>query len=639
MGLRTLLLDLAKDRDVKLDLEELDAIGLSDDDEQVDGTLIDRDVQRDAEVLSGELPGSASGLAEIFLSAPKGKVVEKDGLLWSPIAVEGQWAMRPDGKGGKIKAPLQLVAGHSTNQRRKIGMQDVVDNFVDRAVDDVTIPTTHNNGPLENTGYVEKLAIVDGKVKGKTVKVLMAGEKYTNKIAEQSVREGSARRRSMGLLYDYVRTDTAKSYPVALEHVALTPRPWLRGMPKLARPLSDPAELSTVSLSLSDDGPSEADLETLLSEAVSDDDLTDFLAEPAVQWAHEDSPKWLQDQVNAILSEARRKKQKAKSDKASMVCEETAYYRCREAKPGSALISDNYDDGANYWVAAITVESGKVSIADFKDWEPTKRVWVSDEREQPTGDKTPLSDVEITVGPIEVMDPAALALHLAQEMRRNTKSSSNDSTPKNDPPRGGGEVDGTKNSTLQLSDEARALIKAEQDKNAALALQLAETNKKVDLLLGTNNVNAASAFITHLKAPVESGGLGLSEDRGFGGMLVEIEQIMLADDGGPAVRSDHFSDEKTNPDGTLTVSDALKRVFGALRTAEGSTLKLGEVIERPVVDKDGVDGKPPKDDDDVDESMLSDDELLALEEKDNPTALTGTGIKLAAGSNGDGKGD
>lgn len=637
MPLRTLLLGLAKDRGIEIDPEELDAIGLSEDDDTAVED-IKPPVEHDVEILSSTLPGSASGLAEIFLEAPKGKVVEHDGLLWSPIAVEGQWAMRPDGKGGKVRAPLKLVSGSSTNQRRQIGMADIVSNFDDGAVEQVTIPTTHNNGPLENTGYVEKLKIVDGKAKGKTVKVLMAGENYTDKVARQKVLEGSTRGRSMGLLYDYERTDTAKSYPVALEHVALTPKPWLRGMPKLARPLSDPSELATVSLSLSDDGPSEDDLETLLSDAVNDD--TDFLAEPAVQWSHEDSPQWLRQQVDDILREARREKLKKFPKNGSMICDEpTPSYRCTEAKPGSALIADGWGDGANYWVATITVADGKVSLAGFKDWASTKQVWVADEREQPKGDKAPLSDVTVTITSPPLTDPsnAELALRIAQARRRGTTLSQQDPKPAIEPPRGGGEVDGSEG-TLQLSDEARALIKAAEDKSAALEVQLAETNKKVDALLGTNNVNAASAFITHLKAPVESGGLGLSEERGFGGMLVEIEQIMLADDGGPAVQSDHFADEATNKDGTLTISESLKRVFGALRTAEGSTLKLGEIIEQPIAKKDGdslTDGKPPKDDTDVDVNNLSDDELLARHEAAHPGALEAAGIPLS--QNGTGK--
>lgn len=644
MGLRKLLLDVANDRGLKIDPDELEAIGLSDDD-QDDIEVETETALVDAEILTSALPGSASGLAEIFLSSPKGKVVEHDGLLWSPIAMEGQWATRPDGKGGKLRAPLQLVAGHSTNQRRKIGMQDIVDNFVDRAVDDVTIPTTHNNGPLENTGYVEKLAIVDGKSKGQTVKVLMSGEKYTDMVAKQKVKEGSTRGRSMGLLYDYVRTDSGKSYTVALEHVALTPKPWLRGMPKLARPLSDPAELATVSLSLSDDGPSEADLETLLSEAVGDD-LADFLAEPAVQWSHEDSPQWLRQQVDEILRAARREKlNKRPKNNGSMIYEDPIVsYRCTEAKPGFALIADGYSDGANYWVAAITVTDGKVTLADFKDWASTKQVWVSDEREQPTGDKAPLGDVHVTIQ--NVGDPPD-PLHLAQMMRRVSRKRADmenlqDPTQANDPPRGGGEVDGQKEGTLQLSDEARALIKAAEDRAAAAEKKADQLSESVDKLLGTSNANAAAAFIAHLKAPVDTGGLGLSEELGFGGMLAEIEQIMLADDGGPAVKSDHFADDKTNKDGTLTISESVKRIFGALRTAEGSTLKLGEIVEAPVVQVDGKNGKPAKDEkpDEVDESKLSDEEILARIEAEEPGRLTKHGIKLSASAatNGDGKG-
>lgn len=644
MGLRTLLLDLSKDRGIEIDPDELDSIGLSDEDvvEKIASSAGDK------EVLSAQLPGSASGLAEIFLAAPKGKVVEANGLLWSPIGMEGQWATRPDGRGGKVKAPLKLIAGRSKSQRKQIGMQDIVDAFDDGAVESVTIPTTHNNGPLENTGFVEKLAIVDAKTKrGGTVKVLMSGERYTDLKAKQKVKEGSTPGRSMGLLYDYTRTDSAKTYGVALEHVALTPKPWLRGMPRLARPLSDPAELSTVSLSLSDDGPSEADLETMLVDAVSEDD-SDFLAEPAVQWNHEDSPQWLRQQVNDILSEARRKKVYAKRSSAAslMVDDPTPCYRAVEAKPGSALIADGYGDGSNYWVAGITVADGKVSLADFKDWSSTKQVWVSDVREQPTGDQVPLSDVEVVVrAPNDAIDPLLLAQDLRRALSpkvsrlRADTTDLQDPNPNNEPPRGGGEVDGQKDGTLQLSDEARALIKAAEDRAAAAEAKTEKLSETVDKLLGTSNANAAAAFITSIKAPISSGGLGLSEDLGWGGMLVEIEQIMLADDGGPAVRSDHFADEKTNPDGTLTVSDAIKRVFGALRTKEGVILKLGEVVEEPVVRVDGKDGKPPKDDSEVDESMLSDEEILARIEKEHPGKLGRAGVMVPIGStNGDGKG-
>jgi hypothetical protein len=257
----------------------------------------------------------------------------------------------------------------------------------------------------------------------------------------------------------------------------------------------------------------------------------------------------------------------------------------------------------------------------------------------------PLADaLAITIeNQTDLTDPLkiAQATRIAGARRAMDLLHQQDHKSANDPPRGGGEVDG-QNSTLQLSDEAKALIAAAEAKAEALALQLSETNKRVDALLGTANVNAASTFIAHLKAPVESGGLGLSEERGFGGMLVEIEQIMLADDGGPAVKSDHFADDK-NKDGTLTVSAALQRVFGALRTAEGSTLKLGEVITPPVTQVDGKDGKPPKTDEieTVDESNLSDAEILARIEAETPGRLTKHGVKVeapAVSTNGDGKG-
>src|SRR4051812_32210089 len=112
MGLRDLLTKLAGDNGIELDDEELDSLGLSDDEEiSVD--------------LSDILPGNAAGQVELFLETPAGATEQVGDLIWEPIAREGQWALRPDGRGGKKRVPLKIVAGHSKNQRREIGLQDV----------------------------------------------------------------------------------------------------------------------------------------------------------------------------------------------------------------------------------------------------------------------------------------------------------------------------------------------------------------------------------------------------------------------------------------------------------------------------------------------------------------------------------
>lgn len=189
-------------------------------------------------------------------------------------------------------------------------------------------------------------------------------------------------------------------------------------------------------------------------------------------------------------------------------------------------------------------------------------------------------------------------------------------------------------STLQLSDEARRLIQAAEDRAKAAEQKADKLSQTVDGLLGTANASRADAFILELK------GMGLDEEHGFSGMLNEIHKIMLEDDGGPALQADHFADDK-NTTGELTLSDCFRRVFGALKTADGVTLKLGEIVTPTGEvldddDKDGKDpGKPGKGDKVIDEANLSDEDLLRLQEKDHPGVLAKAGIKLSDNGGGD----
>jgi hypothetical protein len=49
----------------------------------------------------------------------------------------------PNGK--KLRRPLKVVAGKSKNQRKEIGLQDLVDAFNEEAIENVTVPSSHNN--------------------------------------------------------------------------------------------------------------------------------------------------------------------------------------------------------------------------------------------------------------------------------------------------------------------------------------------------------------------------------------------------------------------------------------------------------------------------------------------------------------
>lgn len=178
------------------------------------------------------------------------------------------------------------------------------------------------------------------------------------------------------------------------------------------------------------------------------------------------------------------------------------------------------------------------------------------------------------------------------------------------------------NSTLQLSDEAQRRIDEAEKKAAAADKRAADLEKKFSVLFSDNTQTKADEFIGYLK------GIGLDETRGFAGALVEIRELMLADDGGEAVQSDKFSDD-TNAEGTLTLSEALRRVFKAIELGDDGKLKLGQTIVQPPVTKEtetkdgevklGDDGKPlPNSEEEDDFESLSADEQAARLAKGNP---------------------
>lgn len=154
--------------------------------------------------------------AELFFADPA-VAVDNDGLVWKPMLPQGVWKIGPNGK------QLRVIAGKSPDQRKAIGMQDIVDAFNGGAVAHVTIPKTHDDRVDDNTGYVQKVAIRPYK----GIPTLFGGHKFTDKVILGKVKEGSIANTSVGLEFDYQRKSDAKKFPIVLRHNALTNRPWL----------------------------------------------------------------------------------------------------------------------------------------------------------------------------------------------------------------------------------------------------------------------------------------------------------------------------------------------------------------------------------------------------------------------------
>jgi hypothetical protein len=622
-AIATLLKRLGNEHGIEIDDDELTELGLSDIEEFAAGG------ETNLDVLGDTLSGEAAGAVEIFLNEPvsmlaSGKALESDGLMWEPIIREGQWAVRPGARGQKVRRPLKVIAGKSTNQRKQIGLQDIVDAFDDRAIEHVTVPTSHDNDVTQNTGFIKGLKIVMSTIKDKATKkdkkvaVLMGGYDIRKADIKTSMLDGSIASRSAGLLYDYVNTETGKTYPVALEHVALTNKPWITGMKAFGRKLVGKKLSETIGLSLSDDEPDEAEL-------LSDDDPLDGLelAELSTVWAQDEDPDWLREQTSVQLRAARAKKAAengAAGEKSWVVMEGLPYYRCVRAKPGTALIADGYGDEANYWAAPIKVVDGFVELEeDLGKWEAVKREYVKDEDRSsfPEG-REPLKD-EAPEIPIKLS-----RRELAVKARKARASKTDLGVPPedNETTSRGGEHMAGESGTLQLGEEAQKAILAAEARAKAAEEKADKLDQQMQTLLGAHVANNADANVRKITA------MGFTPEKGFSGVLARCRDLFSADDGEPAVQSDKFSTD-TNSEGTLSLSEAIMSVFDAFEKAEDGMVKLGEQVVQPLASKEaektkdgevklGDDGKPlPKEEEDPDFSALSEEEQQAQLLADN----------------------
>lgn len=165
-------------------------------------------------------------VAEVYLTAAE-KAEEKDGLIWKTIAREGTWKYRPGDKQKPVESPLTFVkSGKSNADKFIVSIEELKNNFDSGAKQYVTVPISHDDKPLENTGFVREMKIEEegGKVS------LRAGIEFTESDVKEKVLNGSIADISSGILFDYIKKDDGKKYNAVVGHTALTNNPWLNGM-------------------------------------------------------------------------------------------------------------------------------------------------------------------------------------------------------------------------------------------------------------------------------------------------------------------------------------------------------------------------------------------------------------------------
>ena len=287
-------------------------------------SLSSLDVNNEKESFSDE--NDVSHSYEIFFSGSDTE--EEDGLVYKDIMIEGEWAYRP-GPGQKPQpVPLKVVSGYA-EEDNEIGMSDLIDAFNDGAIDHVTIPTSHDDKPHENTGYVKVLEIVDRGDK----KALRAGLDFTEPDIKGKATRGSIANTSAGIIFDYIKKDTGKKFRQVLGHVALTNKPWLNGMKPFGVNASEDSEHEITPLVLAD-----------------------------VIWNNSESFTWIREELTKQLN-------------SGLSGEE---YGVADVSNGKALIGkfDNSGNIDNYVVPFTITDENTLKVSDSESWIKASKEWV-----------------------------------------------------------------------------------------------------------------------------------------------------------------------------------------------------------------------------------------------------------------------
>ncbi len=552
---------------------------------------------------------------EIYVQGGIGEdvLLGEDGFVWAPILRSGTLALRPGPNGQKVAEPLVFVPGLSTNTRKEIGLQNLVDAFESDAVQHVTIPTTHENSVLQNTGYIRGLKIVDSKrVPGQ--KVLMAAHDFTEPDVKARIERGSIANRSCGILYDHADTETGTVYPQVLEHVALTNKPWVRGMTAYGEVSEEDFSERTVVpmllsegtlppiLTASEGARSKPAIENskkiVVSTRLSTEEIRTALDLADVAWGDQPS-------LNMIQSGLAEHFRSLRPDGECGY----PYYSVIDCGLAQALVQIDYGsdgDPADAWVVPFSLDGdNKPVVSDFSQWTPVERAWIADE--DAATDRDELAKIMSgaragTTDFSDTTDPTPRD-HLSEQ---NERGGAMPPTIK--------EVIGR----LDLSDEAKSVFE-----------RLATENEQTKALLSEATKVAKKDRVT---AKVKE-----LQDAGFpSGFCASYETIALSDDGQVATVL-HLSDGGTMIPVEQTATQIADRLVAALPKDESGKLALadrGNLLENPLTARPAVDAEQQAKVEGKAKKPLTGDEYLAEMEAASPGVTAALHLSNGNGSNG-----
>lgn len=344
-----------------------------------------------------EVPAELMGGAELFCGAAG--TDERDGLVWTNALRTGTWKVNPvAGATGPLVIDLPWL-------------KEVKAAFDEGAWEHVTVPTSHRDGALENTGYVRALEIVPDPER-EDRHLLRAGIGFTEPEAEARAKRGSVPGVSVNVKFNVREPESGKVFPKVLTHLALTPAPFVSGLKAFtaSSATTTTSNASVLGSYLLDDEEAWIDVTEI---AFTQEEMTTLLelakrgerAFGAEVWDEERDYEYVRQQINAQLSKGyfldaegdlveRDDTDPALSPAYVWVKGMTPERVLVCAHGGSVYESEHaaydaaiYNGEARGWVLGYEVsEDGEVTIDPIDEWVPVAKTWVELSLEFELGD-------------------------------------------------------------------------------------------------------------------------------------------------------------------------------------------------------------------------------------------------------------
>jgi hypothetical protein len=288
-------------------------------------------------------------------------------VLWKDVLVEGEYPMSPGATGATTQKMTVIAEGESDPATKTIAMSDLIQSHKDGAFKYVTIPTTHKDGVLDNTGYVVRpdgLRVVDKNDK----KVMQAALGFTEPDVKGKVQRGTIPDVSAGIFFNWVNKHTAKRFKAAMKHVALTPTPFMGNL--------DPFPAIFAS-----DGEDYADIpnDTKLGEVYNFADAEFFDTsgdtedKVEIVWNEKDGANFLRSKLEEALSPDPRP-----VDDSRPYVPQPSYY-VQDVSPAKSLglVEEYFKGDRTRYVVPFTVDDGDVKASPSTRWVEVREAMVA----------------------------------------------------------------------------------------------------------------------------------------------------------------------------------------------------------------------------------------------------------------------